>query len=161
MLIEQSLVKRHLPIEGTHYEFLDNDDCALAIKIIKNPTIGADPFEELVYMYQYVSLHTPKSDVPDDFEDIDADCNFVEEEEPEIRLKFDYVVVENPKNYATRSNPDFEILVGDILTNVLIDATTNVNTKYTMFSKTDSGIIEKLKPIKKNGKFGKKILGNE
>ncbi len=132
------------PVEGRDYEFLPNDDDALKIRILRNDYRG------IVYVYEYVALIPPPVPIPkDEFDDVDAQYNMVEEEDQSARLKFDYVILENPEEWITKHVVEFDTLVGDILSQVLIDAASNPESKYSMVSKNDEGKITALKPIKK------------
>lgn len=140
------------PKEGIDFEYVTNDDGALTIRILR------DDYKGIMYVYRYVALIPPAPPIPkDEFDDIDAKYNMVEEEEDTAKLKFDYVILENPNKYATKHVPGFEILLGDILSNILIDTVTNTDTKYTMLAKNAEGKIEKLHPIKP-GKLRDKVM---
>lgn len=133
------------PKEGIDFEYVESDTNALTIRILR-----AD-FGGVVYQYDYVTLSglVQKDEPDDDFFDKDAAFNMVEDEdESEPRLKFDFTVLQNPGQYDTRHNPEFEFLIGDILSFILLDASTNTETKYSMFSKSDEGKIEKMLPPK-------------
>lgn len=142
------------PVEGRDYEYIENEDNALQIRILRIDYAG------IVYAYRYVALIPPAPPIPkDEFDDIDAEYNMVEEEPDETaKLKFDFVVLENPNGFVTTHVPEFEILLGDILANILMDAATNEASKYTMVAKNAEGKIEKLKPLKE-GKLKNRIIG--
>lgn len=134
------------PVEGVDYEFIESDEHALKIKLLSHG------WEGVVYVYDHVALNAPNqnSEVVDEFDDIDAKYNLVEEAPEDVVLKFNYQILDNPNKCVTRSHPPFEIWLGEILSAILVDATTNEKTKYSMFSKTDEGKIESLQPPKKS-----------
>jgi hypothetical protein len=141
------------PVEGQDFVFIENTEAALKIKILR------EDYKDITYVYKYVALIPPAPAIPkDEFDDVDAQYNMVEEEEETARLKFDYLVIDNPLQFATNHNPDFERLIGDILSYILTDATTNPSTKYTMFSVDAEGKIENLKPVKDSA-LRDKIVG--
>jgi hypothetical protein len=140
------------PKEGIDWEYVDNEDNALVVRI------KTGPWKDIQYVYQYVSLIAPPAPPPkDEFDDIDAKYNMVDEEEETARLKFDYVVLDNPLKAVTKHSHEFELLLGDILAAILWDAVTNSETKFSMVSKSDKGKIEGLQPLK-DGKIKDKLV---
>lgn len=146
MLLE-AINSRHDPVEDIDFEYCDNPAKALTFKILTGP------FKDILYMYEFVALHglEPPEKIEDDYE--------IGSEDHTIRLQFDYYIFENPNEVYTRQEPEFEMLMGDILSKVLLDATSNPETKYDMFVKNEEGKILNLKPadIKKSPK-GKSLF---
>lgn len=132
------------PKEGVDFKFIENTFPSLTIQILSGD------YKDIVYVYKYVGLkaisETEEEELKD-FDDIHAEYNMVEEEPEEVRLSFDYEILENPNLCATHHHPDFEMFVGSILSVILVDATTNEGSKYTMFTKTEDGGIERLEII--------------
>lgn len=141
------------PVEGRDWEYIENEEDALQIRISRADYAG------IVFVYKYLALIPPPPEISkDEFDDIDVEYNMVEEEEETAKLKFDFEILENPHQYATKHILDFEILLGDILAHILTDATSNPATKFTMVAKNSEGRIEKLRPIKE-GKLRTRVIG--
>jgi hypothetical protein len=134
--------KKFTPVEGVDFEYVPSEDIGLKIRILTGE------FKNIVYQYNYVGIIEPQP-TDDFFDDVDAKWNFAEDEPQEAVLKYDYIVLDNPENYATKHSPLFELLLGDVLSVILMDAATNSDSKYSMFSKNDEGKIERLlTPVK-------------